>query len=48
MGKVIMDKMLTVIDLTCPVKDVTQSHAGRSLEHSQAVDDIRPNENNLA
>lgn len=47
MGKVIMDKMLTAIDLTCPVKDVTQSHAGRSLKHSQAVDDIRPNENNL-
>lgn len=42
-----MDKMLTAIDLTCPVKDVTQSHAGRSLKHSRAVDDISPNENNL-
>lgn len=38
--------MLTVIDLTCRVKDVTQSRAGRSLKHSQTVNDIRPNENN--
>lgn len=30
MGKVIMDKMLTAIDLTCPVKDATQSH-GRKV-----------------
>lgn len=42
-----MDEMLTVIDLTCPVKDVTQSHAARSLQHSQTVNDICPNENNL-
>lgn len=32
--------MDAVIDLTCPVKDVTQSHAGRSLKHSQTVNAI--------
>lgn len=43
----ITDETLTVIDLACPVKDDTQSHAGRSLKHSQTANDIGPNENNL-